>query len=47
MAVMSIEQFTASLVSRAALRRKRIVFPEGGDERVRAAAARLARERVV
>lgn len=44
---MSIEDFTSKLLSRARALNKRIVFPEGTDERVLAAAARLARERVV
>jgi len=44
---MSIEEFTGKLVSRARLRNRRIVFPEGSDERVVAAAARLAAEKVV
>ncbi len=44
---MSIEAFTTKLVQRAGALGKRIVFPEGGDERVLAAAARLAREKVV
>ena len=44
---MSIESFTAKLVARAGALQKRIVFPEGSDERVVAAAGRLAREKVV
>ncbi len=43
----SIEDFTGKLVSRARALGKRIVFPEGTDERVLAAAARLARDKVV
>ena len=44
---MSIEEFTGKLVARARTRNRRIVFPEGSDERVVAAAARLAAEKVV
>ncbi len=44
---MAIEGFTAKLLSRARAYQKRIVFPEGTDERVLAAAARLAREKIV
>jgi phosphate acetyltransferase len=44
---MSIEVFTARLLRRSRALGKRIVFPEGSDGRVLAAAARLARERVV
>ncbi len=44
---MSIEDFTRKLVERSRALGKRIVFPEGTDERVLAAAARLAREKVV
>lgn len=44
---MSIEEFTGKLVARARVRNRRIVFPEGTDERVVAAATRLAREKVV
>jgi phosphate acetyltransferase len=44
---MSIEEFTGGLVSRARVRHRRIVFPEGSDERVVAAATRLAQEKVV
>ena len=39
--------FLETLAARARRVNKRIVFPEGDDERVRAAAARLAREKVV
>lgn len=41
-----MEAFTAKLVARARALNKRIVFPEGDDQRVRAAAARLAGEKV-
>jgi phosphate acetyltransferase len=44
---MSIEEFTGQLVARARVRNRRIVFPEGADERVLAAATRLAQEKVV
>ena len=44
---MSIEEFTGQLVARARVRNRRIVFPEGSDERVLAAATRLAQEKVV
>ena len=43
---MSIADFTAKLADRARALNKRIVFPEGTDERVLVAAARLAKERV-
>ncbi len=39
--------FLESVVSRARVLRKRIVFPEGDDPRVRAAAERLAADKVV
>jgi len=39
--------FLTSIVERARLLNKRIVFPEGDDERTREAAERLARDRVV
>lgn len=44
---MSIEDFTSKLVGRARTLQKRIVFPEGSDERVLTAAARLAQEKIV
>ncbi len=44
---MSIEDFTTKLSQRARALGKRIVFPEGTDERVLAAAGRLAREKIV
>jgi phosphate acetyltransferase len=44
---MSIEEFTGQLVARARVRNRRIVFPEGSDERVLAAATRLAQEKIV
>ena len=44
---MSIEEFTTKLVERARALNKRIAFPEGADERVLAAAARLAKEKIV
>jgi phosphate acetyltransferase len=43
---MGTDSFTAQLVSRARALHKRIVFPEGTDERVLAAAERLAQEKV-
>lgn len=42
-----LETFLETIASRARLARKRIVFPEGDDERVRAAAERLAAEQIV
>ncbi len=39
--------FLQSIVARARSLRKRVVFPEGDDERVRVAAERLARDKVV
>ena len=39
--------FLQSIVARARSLRKRVVFPEGDDERVRVAAERLARDEVV
>jgi len=47
MANMPMEEFTGQLAARARVRNRRIVFPEGADERVLAAAARLAQEKVV
>src|SRR5713226_5635264 len=44
---MSIEDFTTKLSQRARALSKRIVFPEGTDERVLVAAGRLAREKIV
>jgi len=44
---MSVEAFTTRLLSRARALNKRIVFPEGADERVIEAAARLAAEKIV
>jgi phosphate acetyltransferase len=44
---MGTDSFTAGLVSRARALNRRIVFPEGTDERVLAAAARLAKEKIV
>ncbi|MBI1354081.1 MAG: phosphate acetyltransferase [Acidobacteria bacterium] len=41
-----MSEFLSSLVERARALQKRIVFPEGDDPRVRAAAARLAAEKV-
>jgi len=46
-ALMSIDEFTGKLVARARTRNRRIVFPEGTDDRVIAAATRLAAEKVV
>jgi phosphate acetyltransferase len=42
-----VSQFLQGLVSEARLLKKRIVFPEGDDPRVRAAAERLSAEKVV
>ena len=39
--------FLETVVARARTLNRRVVFPEGDDERVRAAAERLARENVV
>jgi phosphate acetyltransferase len=43
----SATAFLSTLISRARTLHKRIVFPEGGDPRVIAAATRLAREGIV
>jgi phosphate acetyltransferase len=44
---MSIDEFTGRIVARARTRHRKIVFPEGADERVVVAATRLAKEQVV
>jgi len=44
---MSIEDFTGRMLGRARVLNRRIVFPEGADERVLVAAARLAAEKIV
>src|SRR5262245_61240300 len=44
---MGTNAFTAGVVSRARALNRRIVFPEGTDQRVLAAAARLAKEKIV
>src|SRR5271169_2195805 len=43
----SAAAFISSLIARAQPLQKRIVFPEGADPRVQAAAERLAREGIV
>src|ERR1051325_359416 len=47
MLLMSRDAFAAKLVARARALNKTIVFPEGDDARVRAAAARLASEKIL